>query len=143
MSGNGTASRRIVEFVDIYPTLASLAGIDSPSDLDGRDLTPLLRDPIAPWDEYAVTQVLRPADNRLPESVMGCSIRTDRWRYTEWSGGDAGVELYDHHSDPMEFKNLAVDPDESAAAVIERLRPLLNARASGRTPTVPVNPARL
>jgi uncharacterized sulfatase len=143
MTGNGTACRSVVEFVDIYPTLTSLAGIDSPSDLDGRDLTPLLRDPLAPWDGLAVTQVLRPADNRLPEPVMGCSIRTDRWRYTEWAGGDAGLELYDHHSDPMEFHNLAVEPDEAATAVIRRLRPLLDARASSRTPTTPVNPARL
>jgi iduronate 2-sulfatase len=143
MAGNGIACRRIVEFVDIYPTLARLAGVDSPSDLDGRDLTPLLRDPLAPWDGFAVTQVLRPADNRLPEPVMGCSIRTDRWRYTEWAAGNAGVELYDHHSDPLEFHNLAVEPDESTRAVISRLRPLLNARASPRTPTTPVNPARL
>lgn len=143
MAGNGIACRRIVEFVDIYPTLTSLAGIDSPSDLDGRDLTPLLRDPLASWDGFAVTQVLRPADNRLPNPVMGCSIRTDRWRYTEWAAGDAGVELYDHHSDPLEFRNLAVEPGESTRAVIRRLRPLLNARASGRAPTTPVNPARL
>ncbi len=143
VGGNGTACRRIVEFVDIYPTLASLAEIDSPSGLDGRDLTPLLDDPIAPWDGYAVTQVLRPADDRLPKPVMGCSIRTDRWRYTEWADGDAGVELYDHHSDPMEFHNLAIHPDKLGQAVIDRLRPLLRARASGKAPTTPFNPARL
>lgn len=143
MAGNGQSSPRVVEFVDIYPTLAELAGVDAPANLAGRDLSTLLQNPIAPWNGMAVTQVLRPADNRLAEPVMGCSIRTERWRFTEWAEGHAGVELYDHHADPMEFNNLAVQPDAGATAVINRLRPLLRARASGQTPTTPVNPARL
>jgi uncharacterized sulfatase len=102
-----------------------------------------LEDPLATWKGVAVTQVLRPADDRLPKPVMGRSIRTDRWRYTEWAEGASGVELYDHHSDPMEFHNLAVDPDAAAQAVIARLRPLLDQRASGKAPTSPVNPQRL
>ncbi len=143
MTGNGQSSPRVVEFIDIYPTLTGLAGIKAPSDLPGRDLSPLLEDPIATWNGFAVTQVLRPADHRLANPVMGCSIRTDRWRLTEWAEGTAGVELYDHQADPMEFNNLAIHPDESAAAVINQLRPLLRARASGKTPTTPFNPARL
>jgi uncharacterized sulfatase len=141
--GNGRSSRRIVEFVDIYPTLIRLAGIESPQKLAGRDLTPLLTDPISPWAGYAVTQILRPADDRLSEAVMGCSIRTERWRYTEWAAGAKGLELYDHQSGPMEFNNLAVKPDRSAAAIMEELRRLLRARACGRTPSTPFNPARL
>lgn len=143
MAGNGRRCRRVVEFVDIYPTLTSLAGIDAPDDLDGRDLSLLLQDPLADWDGFAVTQVLRPADDRLSKPVMGCSIRTDRWRYTEWAEGSAGVELYDHHSDPQEFHNLAIEPDVAASEVIGRLRPLLRDRASGIAPSSPVNPARL
>lgn len=141
--GNGTACPRIVEFIDLYPTLASLAGIQPPSDLPGRDLTPLLANPIASWNGVAVTQVLRPVDNRLRNPVMGCSIRDQRYRYTEWAGGQEGIELYDHATDPMEFVNLAIDPDPRAKRVIERLRPLLHARSSGKTPTTPFNPARL
>ena len=141
--GNGQTCRRIVEFVDVYPTLTSLAGIEAPTGLAGRDLSALLHDPIKPWNGFAITQVLRPADDRLTTQVMGCSIRTDRWRYTEWAEGEEGLELYDHHADPMEFENLAIDPDESAKRVIDALRPKLRKHASGKIPTVPVNPKRL
>lgn len=141
--GNGRLCRRVVEFVDIYPTLSTLAGVMAPANLAGRSLAPLLDNPSAEWNGHAVTQVLRPADGRLSTQVMGCSIRTARWRYTEWGEGKSGVELYDHHSDPMEFHNLAMQPDENAARAIKLLRELLRAKASGKIPTVPVNPARL
>ena len=142
-AGNGQPCQRIVEFVDIYPTLTSLAGVKSPSNLAGRDLSPLLNNPLTDWDGLAVTQVLRPQNSRLKKMVMGCSIRTDRWRYTEWAEGKEGLELYDHHADPMEFNNLAIAPDEAAAAVIRKLQPELRSRASGQVPTVPVNQSRL
>ena len=41
---------------------------------------------------------------------MGYSIRTEKWRYTEWDGGERGAELYDEPDDPGETKNLAADP---------------------------------
>lgn len=134
---------QIVEFVDIYPTVTDLAGVDSNNGLAGRSLRPLINDPQAQWNGQAITQVLRPADDRLPEMVMGCSIRTDRYRYTEWGDGKYGVELYDHHTDPNEFNNLARDPDTRSSAVIENLRHLLRKKASGKIPSVPVNPTRL
>lgn len=143
VAGNGRACRRIVEFVDIYPTVVDWAGLPVPENIDGRSLMPLLREPGRKWNGLAVTQVLRPADDRLDTQVMGCSIRTHRWRYTEWADGKSGVELYDHHSDPMEFRNLAVEPDADASQIMDRLRPLLRERAAGRIPTVPVNPKRL
>ncbi|MEM1068142.1 MAG: sulfatase [Planctomycetota bacterium] len=141
--GNGTACPRVVEFLDIYPTLMQLSNIPAPKHLAGRDLSPLLANPNVDWNGIAVTQVLRPQDDRLSAPVMGCSIRTQRWRYTEWAEGDVGVELYDHHTDPMEFHNLAVDPDPASKAVIKRLRPMLRERASGKTPATPFNPSRL
>ncbi|MDF1658974.1 MAG: sulfatase [Verrucomicrobiales bacterium] len=141
--GNGTPSHAIVEFVDIYPTLTEAAGIETPEGLEGRSLMPLISEPGADWDGYAITQILRPADDRLETPVMGTSIRTDRWRYTEWAEGAEGVELYDHWADPMEFDNLAVEPSEADQAVIEKLRPLLRGKASGKVPTTPFNQPRL
>jgi iduronate 2-sulfatase len=96
----GRASRRTVQLLDVYPTLADLCGLAAPDDLEGHSLRPLLDDPNAPWTWPARSQVLH-------EGVMGRSIRTERWRYTEWDGGNAGVELYDHDTDPLELVNLA------------------------------------
>ena len=57
--------------------------------------------------------------------------------------GEHGVELYDHHADPMEFDNLAIKPDKDAKAVMKRLRKLLVKKASGKAPQTPFNPKRL
>ena len=141
--GNGRPSPRIVEFVDIYPTLTDVASIRAPERLSGRSLKPLLDNPQAEWNGQAVTQILRPADKRLPTQVMGCSIRTARYRYTEWGEGKSGVELYDHQSDPLEFHNLAIDPDKSTQEIMKVLQSKLRAKASGKIPTSPVNAARL
>lgn len=141
--GNGQECRRVVEFVDIFPTLADLAALPPPSQLDGRSLRPLLNDPLSAWDGTAITQILRPADDRLSQQVMGRSIRTERWRYTEWNGGEAGMELYDHASDPLEFRNLAREPDAAAKAVMQQLRERFEDRASANAPVLPVNPKRL
>jgi len=114
--GNGKASGRTVELVDLYPTLADLAGFELPAGLEGRSLRPLLADPRAAWDKAAYTQVKR-------GPIMGRSVRTERWRYTEWDDGRAGAELYDHDADPGEHANLAGDPRH--AETIARLKPLL------------------
>lgn len=142
-AGNGRSSPRIVEFVDIFPTLADLAALPPPGDLDGRSLKPLLDDPVRDWDNAAYTQILRPADDRLSEQVMGRTIRTERWRYTEWNGGTSGVELYDHSVDPGEFINRALSPDAEAQAVMKRLDARFEGRAMAYPPTSSVNPKRL
>ncbi|HET8654281.1 MAG TPA: sulfatase [Longimicrobiaceae bacterium] len=175
---SGVATPAIVEFVDIYPTIADLAGLTAPAYLQGRSLKPLLADPQTSWPYAAFTQIQRagggpsfvePEDARaaramhapavpdtggaprfshpwaaramaekegLPdpryakkregtpprETFMGRSVRTDRWRYTEWDGGRRGVELYDELNDPGETKNLASDPRyASTAAELKKL----------------------
>lgn len=106
MSGNGAASPRTVEFVDIYPTLSDLAGLPAPSGLAGRSLRPLLDQPKSPWDKPAYTFIKR-------GKIMGASVCDERYRYTEWDQGRAGAELYDHQADPAEIHNLAADAEQS------------------------------
>ena len=91
----------LVEFVDLLPTVADFCGVQPPRRLAGQSLRPLLKDPSKPGKSAAFTIVTRGPAQR------GHSIRTDRWRYTEWSDGER--ELYDHHADPEETKNLAGD----------------------------------
>ncbi|MGQ9760502.1 MAG: sulfatase [Thermogutta sp.] len=107
MKSAGRATQAIVEMIDIYPTLVDLCGLKVPDGLDGMSLAPILDNPDHPGKPYALTQVSR-GGGKSP-MVMGYSVRTDRWRYTEWDGGKAGRELYDHQSDPQEMTNLAND----------------------------------
>lgn len=114
---SGRSTARLVEFVDMYPTLAELSRLRPPADLHGKSLRPLLADPKRPLKDAAFTQVKR-------GQIMGRSIRTEQWRYTEWDEGRSGVELYDHHADPHEYRNLATDPTHTGD--VERLKRLLH-----------------
>jgi uncharacterized sulfatase len=133
----------VVEFVDIFPTVVDLANLLLPPGLSGRSLKPLLQDPGRPWDHPAFTQILRPADQRLPAPVMGRSVRTERWRYTEWNGGSEGVELYDHEADPGEFKNLARSPTGESERVMAELKTKFEDKARAEPPSTPFDPKRL
>jgi iduronate 2-sulfatase len=124
VAGPGVTARggspRTVEYLDLYPTLASLAGVEGPSRLEGRSLLPLLKNTTAAWDHPAYTQVRRGA---AANSYMGYSVRTDRWRYTEWADGTRGAELYDEIADRAELRNLAADPQH--ATVVAEMKRLL------------------
>ncbi len=128
----GQKTQALIEFVDIYPTLAELAGLPLPAHLEGTSFTPLLNDPSRPWKSAAFSQYARRGNaktqsmGRGPDTFMGRTIRTDRWRYTEWLDPQqqlAGRELYDHQTDPGENVNLAGDP-ERAQVVAELARQL-------------------
>lgn len=118
----GGATKKPVELLDLYPTLADLCGLTPPENLEGASLRPLLEDPVgASWEKPAVTQVWH------SPKAWGYSIRTERWRYTEWLEGNAGRELYDHDSDPEEITNLAdVEKHaETVALLSEKLSPFV------------------
>src|SRR5262249_56966161 len=82
--GNGRVCARTVESVALYPTLADLAGLMPPKNLEGASLKPLLDDPKKAWDRPAYTQVQR-------GNFPGYSVRTERWRYTERDDGKKGA----------------------------------------------------
>ena len=114
-------SESLVSHVDLFPTLADLCGVAKPTNLQGQSLVPILSDPSTEGRGWALTQVVRGGRiNRGGASAaigddggrfFGYSLRTARWRYTEWGEGEAGKELYDHNADPKELTNLANKPE--------------------------------
>ncbi|MBS1786456.1 MAG: sulfatase [Acidobacteria bacterium] len=120
MKAKGKVTTRLTEFVDIYPTLAELAGLKAPQKLEGRSFVPLLNNPRLKWKEAAYTQVQR-------GKLAGYSVRTERWRYTEWDEGRRGAELYDHQNDPHEYRNLANDPQHQT--VVKTMKALLQKKS--------------
>jgi uncharacterized sulfatase len=127
---NGQATRRVAELVDLYPTVADLCGLPPDKRIQGKSLRPLLEDPNRPWAHAAYTQVDFGAINAggkkkdaTPERKVGRSVRTERYRYTEWNGGRLGTELYDHEKDPGELTNVATN--SAYAPTVAELKALL------------------
>ena len=126
---DGITTDKLVEMVDLFPTKVEAAGLPSiplcPEEnstdailcREGTSLMPLIANTSAPWKTVAFSQFPRTAQNG--DTVMGYTMRTDRYRYTEWAKfiGDPvfapdwsvlyGAELYDHKYDPEENINRA------------------------------------
>ncbi len=103
--GNYAQAQRcdaLVELVDLYPTLAELCGLPVPETLEGTSLVPLLRDPQQPGKRAVFTAAKQ-------GNLMGRSVRTKDWRYTEYTDGSA--ELYDCRGQQVSSANLARDSD--------------------------------
>ena len=92
----GSRTSRPVDLTCLYPTLTRLCGLPVPADLDGIDVTPLLKNPDMPWDRPAIIDFLS----------GNTAIRTEQWRYIRYDEGRAGEELYNLREDPEEWRNL-------------------------------------
>ncbi|WP_246229267.1 sulfatase [Sphingobacterium shayense] len=118
-------SDALVELVDIYPTLVDLAGLPIPEDLEGLSMAPLLKDPQRSWKSAVFSQFLR---ERKDNDIMGYSVRTKEFRYTEWQDFQTdefiACELYDEINDPKETVNLVgqKDQQQNVKALSEVLR---------------------
>ena len=132
----GLRTQAVSELIDIYPTLADLCGIEPPKHLAGRSLRPQLENPADIGDSAALTTYdtldrVNRGDPLRPDAV-GYSIRTNRWRYTEWGeDGKLGTELYDHWNDPKEYVNRALAP--SSQPVVAEMKTLLKQRIKRAT----------
>ena len=108
-AGNSTG---IVEQIDVYPTIAELAGFHAPAYIHGNSFAELMTNPDdLAWQEeasYAIT------------FNGGESVRTSLWRYNLWANGDA--ELYDQRNDVGEFTNLVDAPGH--ASIVATMHPI-------------------
>ena len=103
MTKTGSVCGKPVNLLDIYPTLASLTGCEPPANqLEGNDLSVLMKDPDAPWDEATVTTF----------GYKNYGVRSGQYRYIVYE--DGSEELYDHANDMWEWKNLAGNPQFAA-----------------------------
>lgn len=117
----GASTKQLAESVDIYPTLAELAGLPAPTGpqpIDGKSLVPVLKDPDARVRDHAY--------HAYPKKRLGRAIRTERYRMVEWTTlskpkESAEYELYDYQTDPLERENLAKQFPE----VVEELKLVL------------------
>ncbi len=128
MRAAGQCTAALVELVDMYPTLAELAGLPLPEGLEGTSFAPLLNEPKLPWKTAAFSQY--PMGGHL-----GTAMRTERYRYVEWAdkGGQVVArELYDHEADPQENENIAGKAEN--AALLDRLARQLAAGWKGARP---------
>lgn len=112
----GQTTRSIVEFVDLYPTIADYCGTTMPHPSAGTSLRPILTNPSATVKDAAFTLL-----HRGPK-LHAQSIRTDRWRFTLWNDGQ--TELYDHNDDPEELRNVSTQHPDVINELTDRIKTL-------------------
>jgi len=121
----GARTDALVELVDVLPTLTEACGLPLDVGVEGDSLLPLMNEPERAWKTAAFSQYPRVLEEF--GKIMGTSMRTDRWRLTEWLSEDEKfrqLELYDLENDPEGNANLARDPDFQSwlPALTEQLR---------------------
>jgi arylsulfatase A-like enzyme len=146
----GAVAKSPVSQVDLFPTLAELCNIETPANVQGQSLVAMMKDPSVAGRGWAITQVSRGGGpNRATVTTdvssdskpfFGYSLRTPRWRYTEWDEGRQGRELYDHDTDPRELANLANNAAhaQTVAQLSQQLRAAVKTTfpTSGKTPEI-------
>ncbi|AMV19472.1 sulfatase-like hydrolase/transferase [Planctomyces sp. SH-PL14] len=114
--GVRSSTKAIAEFVDVYPTLCDLTGLEKPAHLQGDSLVPLLGGTTTTPAHEVAFQVY-PRSDKDHGPMLGQAVRTDRWRYVEWQKREGGAivarELYDMESDPDETVNIADKPEQA------------------------------
>jgi arylsulfatase A-like enzyme len=114
------ASDQIVEYVDIYPTLCELSGLELPDHLQGNSFKELLFDEEARSDGVAICQWF-----------AGVTTIRDNWFYTEWINDQDSAYarmLYDHRTDPGENVNIS-ERDEHAEVISDLSAEMRRSRA--------------
>ncbi len=120
---HGRSTFKITELVDLYPTLAELAGLAAPKSLQGTSLKPLLDDTESTaWNKEQAFTISRNG---------GESLRTNQWRFTQWGFGEKGMELYDLKNDPGEFQNLAHSPQYASVVGSMQSQLIAKRKAAG------------
>jgi iduronate 2-sulfatase len=107
---SGKRSSALVEYIDIYPTLTEWCGLKTPPQCEGKSSLPLFADSTLPGKEVALSQ--------YPRSGMGYSIRSGKWRYTQWRNKRGKVmaqELYDHSESDLATENVVDNPENENA----------------------------
>ncbi len=94
----GKKSKRVVSLLDIYPTIAKMAGVTPTTEVDGRDISQLLSNPDMPWPESAVSTFHK----------GNHTLRTRDWRLIRYA--DGSKEMYHMVQDPYELINLSGKP---------------------------------
>lgn len=130
MKNAGRKTRAMSELVDLYPTIADLCELPKPDHLKGQSQVPALNDTSHAGKEGAMTVAWSRGGRMHKEirgkQIKGYTVRTPRYRYTEWGEGEFGTELYDYQADPEEFTNLA--RGEEHAELVRKMKKLLHRR---------------
>ena len=116
VKNKGVKSEAMFEFIDIYPTMVDLMGLEAPDHLEGKSFAAVVENGNLPFKDqvYAVTR---------RANKMGRMVKNKAWRYIEWDHGKHGAELYDQEKDPNEYFNLA--QNKEYADVVTEMKVLL------------------
>lgn len=123
----GAVCNEMVEALDIYPTLADLCGLQQPAHLEGKSIKLLLNNPELKTAATQYAYTIWPDERwNYDRTVMGYSVKDQRFNYVEWVKLSTGEvlerELYDHSRDPNETKNVIGNPEyASAVATLEKM----------------------